>query len=255
MRRPLICANWKMNHTLDSSIEFIKRFAMLLKPVDADAVIFPPFPFIYILHEYAESSGVYIGAQNINENEKGAHTGEVSAEMLKSIGVSWVLVGHSERRNTYGESDELVSKKLKTVIDSKMIAILCVGENIETREEGKAVEFVKNQLERNLESVSPDDMKLVVIAYEPIWAIGTGRAATPQDAEEIMSFIRKWLNEKYDNAIAETTRILYGGSVTPENMASFAAMPDIDGALVGGASLDPESFALIIHGAASAKNG
>lgn len=249
MRKSLLCANWKMNHTLDSAKDFFRKFRDSYASQDADIVIFPPYPLIYPLHQYADECGVQLGAQNVNENSKGAFTGEISTDMLKSIGVSWVIVGHSERRDIYNETDELVGKKLKKSADAGLKTILCVGEHLETRKNGKAMEHVKNQLDINLSQITNDLISQVSIAYEPIWAIGTGIASTPADAQEMMFFIRQWLAGKYGEGISDRIRILYGGSVKSDNMAGYAAMQDIDGALVGGASLDAESFAGIIRAA------
>ncbi len=247
MRRQLICANWKMNHTLQDGIEFFKKIKSSdMENSQTDVIVFPSFPLIQPLTQYAEKTGISIGGQNINENEKGAYTGEVSASMLTSCGASSVIIGHSERRDIFGESDELIAGKIKAALNGNLKIILCVGEHLETREDGKANEFVHNQLTIDLEPFSLENMENITIAYEPIWAIGTGLASNPENAEEIMSFIRNWLADRFNAAVAEKTRILYGGSVKPDNMAGYAAMENIDGALVGGASLDAESFLAII---------
>lgn len=248
MRQPLICANWKMNHTLQDGMDFfLKLESANYKEPQADAVVFPSFPLIQPLATIGAKIGVPIGGQNLNENESGAYTGEVSSSMLTSCGASWVIIGHSERRDIFGESNELIAEKIIAALKGNLNVILCVGEHLETREDGKTTEFVRNQLTINLEYISSDDMENITIAYEPIWAIGTGLASKPEDAEEIMSFIRNWLEEKFNAGIADKTRILYGGSVKPDNMAGYAAMKNIDGALVGGASLDAESFLGIIR--------
>lgn len=247
MRRPLICANWKMNHTLQDGMDFfLKLESADYKNPQADAVVFPAFPLIQPLTTIGAKIGIPIGGQNLNENESGAYTGEVSASMLTSCGASWVIIGHSERRDIFGEPNELIAKKIIAALSGNLNVILCVGEHLETREDGKTTEFVRDQLAINLDSISSDDMEKITVAYEPIWAIGTGLASKPEDAEEIMSFIRNWLEEKFNADIADKTRILYGGSVKPDNMAGYAAMKNIDGALVGGASLDAESFLGII---------
>ena len=247
MRKPLVCANWKMNHTLEDGIDFFKRFESAKPDIaDRDVVVFPSFPLIYPLKDAAISLGIRLGGQNIHENPKGAFTGEVSSHILKSSGASWVIIGHSERREKFEESDELISRKLKAAISVDLNAILCVGEQLETRESGNTRQFVKNQLNINVQHLSNDEMKFLTIAYETVWAIGTGLASNPDDAQDMMSFIRNWLEERFDRDVADNTRILYGGSVKSENMSGYAAMPDIDGALVGGASLDPESFASIV---------
>ena len=249
MRRKLVCANWKMNHTLDDGTRFFNTIYEMKKPYDADIVVFPTFPLIFPLKLVAEKCHIELGAQNLSENPSGAFTGEVSGTILKSVGADWIIIGHSERRDIFGESDELISKKLKAASDAGLKIILCVGEHIETRKSGKEKEHVNNQLEKDLVSITQKEMEAISIAYEPIWAIGTGLAAKPDDAREMMSLIRSWLHDRYDSKVSAKTRILYGGSVKPENMKQFASQPDVDGALVGGASLDAVSFLGIIDGA------
>jgi len=247
MRRKLICANWKMNHTLIEAVNFFNDLPFeKISKCDADIAIFPSFPLIHPLRQYIEGTPITLGAQNINENPKGAFTGEVSASILKSVGAEWVIIGHSERRDIFKESDELISKKLKAAIAGGLKVILCVGEHLDTRRAGQEIETVKKQLEMDFFSITSDEMQTVSIAYEPVWAIGTGLAAKPSDAESMMSFIRDWLDERFGFDIASSVRILYGGSVTPKNIATFADKSNFDGALVGGASLNPLSFTDII---------
>lgn len=249
MRRPLICANWKMNHTLSDAFDFFEKFKFTAKTRSSvDVVVFPPSVFLYPLLPTAEKMGIPLGGQNINENTSGAFTGEISAKMLKSVGAKWVIIGHSERRNIFNESDGTIAKKIHSALSEGLRVILCVGEQLSTREDGKTIDFIKDQLTADLQSVESHDMKLVTIAYEPIWAIGTGRASEPSDADETMSFIRKWLSKRFSPEIAEDTRILYGGSVKASNMGDYIKMENIDGALVGGASLDAESFMGIVKG-------
>lgn len=248
MRKQLICANWKMNHTLQDGIEFFEKIKSSdIENSKADAIVFPSFTLIQPLAKLAAEVGITIGGQNINENENGAFTGEISASMLTSCGASSVIIGHSERRDIYGESDDLISKKIIAALKSNLKVILCVGEHIETREDSKTADFVRDQLTICLAPISDKTMENITIAYEPIWAIGTGLASSKEDAEEIMAFIRNWLADRFNADIAEKTRILYGGSVKPGNMAGYAEMENIDGALVGGASLDAESFLGIIN--------
>lgn len=247
MRRKLICANWKMNHTLADGISFFENLPVdRLRELDVEKVVFPPFPLIYPLIADADRCGIELGGQNLNENPKGAFTGEVSTDILLSVGAKWVIVGHSERRDIFKETDELIAKKVKAGIGSGLKIILCVGEHLDIRRAKKEIEIVKNQLEIDLSGMTSDDMELVTIAYEPVWAIGTGLAAQPKDAEDMMSFIRDWLDSRFGFDTASKVRILYGGSVTPENIKAFADKQNIDGALVGGASLNPETFAGIV---------
>ena len=250
MRRPLICANWKMNHTLGDAFDFFENFKFTPKKFPSvDVVVFPPALFLHPLLTTAEKMGIPLGGQNVNENASGAFTGEISSKMLKSVGAEWVIIGHSERRNIFNESDGTIAKKIHSALSEGLRVILCVGEALETREDGKTIDFIRDQLTVDLQSVESHDMKLVTIAYEPIWAIGTGRASEPKDADETMSFIREWLSKKFSAEIADSTRILYGGSVKASNMADYIRMENIDGALVGGASLDAESFMGIVKGA------
>jgi len=238
-----------MNHTLDDGIRFFQELELSLMNLPVEAVVFPTSALIKPLLSHSERIGIQIGAQNLNENSSGAYTGEISATILRSCGASWVIIGHSERRDIYGETDDLLAKKIHAALSEKLKVILCVGEHLKTRESGNAMDFVKGQLEIDLETVSVDDMHLITIAYEPIWAIGTGMASSPDDAEEMMSFIRNWISEKFNADVADKIRILYGGSVKPDNMADYSAMANIDGALVGGASLDAKSFHAIIEAA------
>lgn len=249
MRRPLVCANWKMNHTLGDAFNFFDKFKFTPKDFPSvDLVVFPPVLFLHPLLPTAGKMGIPLGGQNVNENASGAFTGEISAKMLKSVGAKWVIIGHSERRNIFNESDDTIAKKIHSALSEDLRVILCVGESLETREKGKTTEFVKGQLTTDLQSLKPNDMKLVTIAYEPIWAIGTGRASEPGDADETMAYIRKWLSKRFSPEIADSTRILYGGSVKASNMGNYIKMENIDGALVGGASLEPESFMGIVKG-------
>ncbi|SNR77502.1 triose-phosphate isomerase [Desulfurobacterium atlanticum] len=245
MRRPLIAGNWKMNKTVTESIEFAKGFIEAVKDVtDRDIMIAPPFTSIYPMAEVLKGSNVYLGAQNMYFEEKGAFTGEVSPIMLKDAGCKFVILGHSERRYIFGETDELINKKVLSAVSHELIPVLCVGELLEERELGKTFEVVERQLSEGLKGV-PESAEFV-IAYEPVWAIGTGKTATPQLAEEIHSFLREKLTELYGKSKADSVRILYGGSVKPENVEGLMAMKNIDGALVGGASLKVDSFEKIV---------
>jgi triosephosphate isomerase len=249
MRKPVIAGNWKMYKTLGQAVET----ALALKPLVANAnhceiVIAPVFVHLKTVADRLEGSNIKVSAQNCAPEEKqSANTGEVSAEMLKDVGCSHVIIGHSERRQFYGETDESVNKKTRAALGSKLKAIVCVGEMLAERESGSAQEVVKKQLSGGLSGLTEGDMESIIIAYEPVWAIGTGKTATPQQAQEMHGFIRQILAETHGKSIADATRILYGGSVKPENISELMKETDIDGALVGGASLEAESFAKIVN--------
>lgn len=250
MRRPLIAGNWKMYKTTGETEEYIRRLAALLMPQEeAEVAVCPPFTSLQAASQALASCGreILLGAQDVYPEEEGAFTGEISPLMLKDLGVRLVIVGHSERRQILGETDDLVARKVRAVIEHGMTPILCVGETLEEREAGKAEEKVVGQVRADLEGLSPETVADMVIAYEPIWAIGTGKTATPEDAQEMNSLIRREIASLFGADASARIRILYGGSVKPDNIASLMEMEDIDGALVGGASLDPESFARIVH--------
>jgi len=247
MRRPLIAGNWKMNLSLRDAISLAKDIATgILDIEDRDVLIAPPFPFLYPINKAIEGSKLFLGAQNMNWEENGAFTGEVSGLMIRDVGCTHVIIGHSERRIIFKETDEMIAKKVKKAIDLGLYPILCVGEKLEEREDGKTFEVVRNQLEGGLSLIDeiPDTF---IIAYEPVWAIGTGHTATPSQAQEVHSFIRKWIGERYGKEKASFVRILYGGSVKPENIKELMREEDIDGALVGGASLKADSFLKIVR--------
>ncbi len=245
MRRYLIAGNWKMHKTIKETEEFFDRFLELIKEKsleDRDIMIAPPFTALYKAYEKVKGSKIFLGAQNACWAEKGAFTGEISPIMLKELGITFVIVGHSERRHIFGEKDELINKRVKGIFDSGLTPILCVGELLEEREAGKTFEVVGRQLEKGLEGLSGVSGANLVVAYEPVWAIGTGKTATPSQAQEVHQFIREKLGELFGKEVAEEIRILYGGSVKPDNANSILKEPDVDGVLVGGASLDPEKF-------------
>lgn len=248
MRIPLIAGNWKMHKTNSQAVETVRELVVLLQEVkDTETVICPPFTALSDVAAVIKETGsdLGLGAQNVYPRKEGAFTGEVSPSMLRELGVSYVIVGHSERREILGEKDDFVAAKVRAVLDHGMIPILCVGETLEEREEGKAESKVAGQLELDLADVKAEEADRLVIAYEPIWAIGTGRTATPEDAQEMNSLIREELSRRFGGRPAQDIRILYGGSVKPQNIAALMAMEDIDGALVGGASLEADSFAAI----------
>ncbi|RJQ53895.1 MAG: triose-phosphate isomerase [Nitrospiraceae bacterium] len=245
MFKPFISANWKMNKNLEETVDFIKAFLPLTAGInDVDILIAPPFTSLSAAAGLLKGTNVKLGAQNVFYEEKGAFTGEISPAMLLSAGCTHVILGHSERRQYFHESDEIVNRKLKTARKNGLEVILCVGESLKEREDNKTFEVLDRQLSGSL---GDGNLEGVTIAYEPIWAIGTGRTATKEQANEAHTFIRGWLKKHKEGA--ETVRILYGGSVTPENIASLMSEPEVNGGLVGGASLKPDSFAGIVTGA------
>ena len=244
MRKYLIAGNWKMHKTVEEARKFFEVFLKKLeeKAVDREIMIAPPFTCMFACAEAVKGSIVKLGAQNACWEPKGAFTGEISPEMLKEFGVKYVIIGHSERRHIFGETDELINKRVKGVFSAGLVPVLCVGETLEEREAGKTFDVVKNQLEEGLKGLSGVNGENLVIAYEPVWAIGTGKTATPLQAQEVHQFIRERLKDLFGEKVSQQIRILYGGSVKPENAGSILEQPDIDGVLVGGASLDPEKF-------------
>lgn len=244
MRKVMIAGNWKMNKTVAGSLNFLDGLKNK-EDENTRVVLCPPFLSLQALKEKAE--GVEICAQNMHFEESGAFTGEVSASMLKEIGITMTLLGHSERREYFGETDEVVRKKVNKAMEEDMEIILCVGEVLEEREENRHEEVVKQQLLENLKDVKEEQLKNITIAYEPVWAIGTGKTASAEDAEEMCGFIRGVIKENFSEDASEQILILYGGSVKPENIKELLGMDNIDGALVGGASLKPESFDQLIR--------
>ena len=247
MRRVLIAGNWKMNKSLSEGIEFIEEVKDLDFNDDVEALICPPLTHLATFKKLLQGTNIKLGAQNFYYEESGAFTGEVSPVMLKDLGVEYVIIGHSERRDIFGEDDETVNKKLKAAIKHDIRPILCVGESLEEREDNLHKDKIKSQIESGLKDLSEDDLKNLVIAYEPIWAIGTGKTASSEDANEMLSYIRRVLSEMYSDNFAEKIRLQYGGSVKPENISDLLSKSDIDGALVGGASLESRSFQSLIN--------
>ncbi|HOK56603.1 MAG TPA: triose-phosphate isomerase [bacterium] len=245
MKKSLIAGNWKMYKTPAESINFVSELVKNIKSYeDRDVLICPPFTSLYPVSKIIKNSAVKLGAQNVYFENEGAYTGEISPLMLKDTGVEYVICGHSERRNIFGESDEIINKKVKKVVETGMNAILCVGEKLEEREKGETFNVIENQVKRCLEGF--DKFENLVIAYEPVWAIGTGKTALPSQAEEVHIFIRELIAKIYNKDIAENLIILYGGSVKPENIDQLMKEKNIDGVLVGGACLKVESFLRII---------
>src|SRR5882762_5795278 len=249
MRKPVIAGNWKMYKTLGESVDT----ALALKPLVANAnhcevVIAPVFTALKTVANRLEGSNIKIAGQNCStEVEEGAHTGEVAAFMLRDVGASYVIIGHSERRQLYSETDTMVGRRVQAAISSGLIAIICVGESLGQRDQGIAERVVSGQLSGGLSGLTASDHDRIIIAYEPVWAIGTGRTATPEQAQEMHAFIRRVFAEGHSAQGSQALRILYGGSVKPENISGLMAQPDIDGGLVGGASLEAESFAQIVN--------
>lgn len=247
MRRKVIAGNWKMNKLPNEAMEFIEELTPLVKDSENGVIICVPYTDLFYSLLHTQGTNIKVGAQNMHFEEKGAYTGEVSGEMLKSIGVEYVIIGHSERRAYYGETDETVNKKLKKAIALGLKPIVCVGESLEEREAGKAKEIVTTQTRLALEGLANDDVKKTIIAYEPIWAIGTGKTATKEDANETIKWIREEIEKIYGKDVAGSVIIQYGGSVKSGNAKDLFEMSDIDGGLVGGASLDAQEFAKIVN--------
>src|ERR1043166_6353537 len=248
MRKKIIAANWKMNMTQGEASGFVETFLLELgESIEVEVVLVPPFTAIAAVNKALDQAqNIKVGAQNMHWERSGAFTGEISAAMLRDLFVRYVVLGHSERRTLFGETDEIVNRKVRAAHEAMLRPIVCVGETLEQRDYGNVEKILSIQLRGSLAGLEPKELQETVIAYEPVWAIGTGRNATPAQAQEAHVFIRRILREMSDDATADRIRIQYGGSVKPENARELLAQADIDGALVGGASLDPRSFAEII---------
>ena len=246
MRRPIIAGNWKMNKTVSEAKALIEALKPLVADAEAEVVVCPPYVDLITVKELVKGTNIKLGAQNCHFEASGAYTGEISVGMLKEIGVEFVIIGHSERREYYAETDEGVNKKAKAILAAGMTPIICCGETLEQREQGITNTFVSGQIDAALEGLSADQVQSLVIAYEPIWAIGTGKTATAEQANETIAVIRKTVEKKFDSATAEAVRIQYGGSMKPANAAELMAQPDIDGGLIGGASLVAEDFSKVV---------
>jgi triosephosphate isomerase len=243
MRKAIIAGNWKMYKSEAEAVDFAKRMKPLVADVhDRTILICPPFPDLSKVYDEICDSNILLGAQNLYWEEEGAFTGEVSATMLKAVGCTYVIIGHSERRQYFGETDESVNKKIFAALKHNLIPIVCVGERLEEREKGITFKVVETQVKGDFKGISVEQWDNIIVAYEPVWAIGTGKTATPEQAQEVHAFIRKLLPKE----VADKTRILYGGSVKPANIKDLMAQPDIDGGLVGGASLKVDSFEKIV---------
>lgn len=249
MRKHIVAGNWKMNCTFTEADELVNGIMEQLEekelPRETQLIVCPPLPYLEMTTDYANDSYFLVGAQNVSDQERGAYTGEVSAEMLESMEIDYCIVGHSERRQYYGETDAIVAAKVDRLLAHGLKPIVCVGEVLEEREAGRQLEVVKRQVEQGLFHLTAEQMQEVVIAYEPVWAIGTGRTAAPEQAQEIHAHIRSLLAAKYGQALADEVSILYGGSCKPSNAKELFACADIDGGLIGGASLKAEDFVAI----------
>ena len=247
MRRKVIAGNWKMNMLPNEAIQFIEQIAPMIKNTKNEIILCVPYTDLFYSLLTAQGTNIKIGAQNMHWEQSGAYTGEISGQMLKSIGVEYVIIGHSERRQYFAETDEIVNKKVKSAIINGLKPIICVGESLEQRTQGVQEEIIKKQTELALEGLSKEQMENVIIAYEPIWAIGTGKTATSQDANDMIKVIRKEIAKNFGDDIASQFIILYGGSVKPENSEELFSTSDIDGGLVGGASLNVNDFIKICN--------
>lgn len=247
LRRPIIAGNWKMNKSIDQALDLIEALKQEVFNVqDVDIVVCPPFVSLWAVSKVIEGSNIRLGAQDVYWEEAGAYTGEVSPDMLKDVGCQYVVIGHSERRRYFGETNQMVNRKVKAAHQCGLLPIVCVGERLEARESGHTFQVIEDQISGSLDGLANEQMLRTIIAYEPVWAIGTGKTATSQQAQEVHLFVRKRLEELYDSEVAQGIRIQYGGSVKPENISDLMSQPDIDGALVGGASLDAQTFAQIV---------
>ncbi len=247
MRIPFIAGNWKMYKNIAEAKEYAMKFKTLYRGTDVKTAVFAPYPQLPLLVEEFKGTGVGVGAQNVHFEKEGAYTGEVSVPMLVELGVDYCLVGHSERRQYFAETDETVNLKLKALLETEILPIVCVGENLDEREAGKEEAVVQTQTKGAFAGISAEDAVKITVAYEPVWAIGTGRTATPEQANQMCYCIRMTLAEIYDEETADKIVIQYGGSVKPENATEIMNMEEIDGALVGGASLDPLKFIEIVN--------
>jgi len=246
MRKKIIAGNWKMNYCVNKAEDFVNEIKDTINTDEVDVVICPNFVSLDRVSELLDGTNIKLGAQNVFDEDKGAYTGETSVNMLAAVGVKYCIVGHSERRRYFGETDEIVNKKAKKLLEKDINPIVCVGETLEEREKNIMFDVVEKQVKKSLEGITPEQMKRnVVIAYEPIWAIGTGKTATAQQANEMCKYIREVISKMYDEHVAEAVRIQYGGSVKPTNASEILNMSDIDGALVGGASLTNDFVAIV----------
>jgi triosephosphate isomerase len=247
-RLPFIAGNWKMNKTVREAVDLVRELKNTVSGVKGvEVAVGPPFTALFAVHQELKDSPIRLAAQNLYWEEKGAFTGEISPIMLKEVGCHYVIIGHSERRQFFGETDETVNRRIKAALTHSLKVIFCVGETLKEREGEKTFSVIEGQIEGGLKGLSAQEMRNMVIAYEPVWAIGTGKTATPEQAEEVHGLIRGKLEKLYSREVSEEIRIQYGGSVTPENIKGLMGQPNIDGALVGGASLKAEFFSKIVR--------
>jgi triosephosphate isomerase (TIM) len=247
-RLPFIAGNWKMNKTVAEACDLVRELKAAIAGIEGvEVAIAPPFTALYAVRQELQDSAIHLAAQNFFWEEKGAYTGEVSPAMLKEVGCRYVIIGHSERRQLFSETDETVNRRIKAALGHGLKPIFCVGETLREREEGQTFPVIERQVEGGLKGIGEEGAKDLVVAYEPVWAIGTGKTATPQQAEEVHRFIREKIERIYSRQVSEGIRIQYGGSVTPENIKGLMDQRDIDGALVGGASLKSETFSRIVR--------
>ncbi|MDR1122986.1 MAG: triose-phosphate isomerase [Endomicrobium sp.] len=247
MRKPLMAGNWKMNKTVTEAVSVVKVLkSSIFDVTDVEVLICPAFTALYVVNSEVNGSNINIGAQNLFWEPKGAFTGEISSVMLKDIGCSYVLIGHSERRQYFNETDKSVNKKTKAALVAGLIPVICIGETFKEKEQSITFEAVEKQIKEGLVGLTPQQATIIVIAYEPVWAIGTGKIATPDQTQKLHIFIRKVYSQMYGYGVSQKIRILYGGSVNPTNVSDFMRQPDIDGCLAGGASLEVESFIKLV---------
>jgi triosephosphate isomerase len=247
-RKPIIAGNWKMHKTLDEAVAAARRIVEITGDVtEVEVLIAPPFTALSAVAAVIRNSSVQLGGQNLFWEQKGAYTGEIAADMLRSCGCQYVIIGHSERRQFFGETDETVNRRISAALKGGLVPILCIGETETQREAGQTFSVLDKQVRKGLEGFFAHDLASLVIAYEPVWAIGTGKTASSDQAQEVHRYLRDLMAKAYGNALANSIRILYGGSVKPSNVRELMSMPDLDGALVGGASLDPQSFGQLVH--------
>ena len=247
-RRPLIAGNWKMYKTCDEAVRTAQALKRLVADVmDVDIMIAPPYTALAQVAAEIDGSPIALGAQNLHWEREGAFTGEIAPAMLVSAGCRYVIIGHSERRQYFGETDQGINRKIAAAVENGLIPVFCIGESEAQREAGQTFSVLDKQLQKGLESLLLENLRSLTVAYEPVWAIGTGKTASKEQAQEVHTHVRQWLAGQFNPEFAQNLRILYGGSVKPANIKDLMAMPDIDGALVGGASLDPDTFSQLVH--------
>lgn len=248
MRKPVIAGNWKMYKTIAEAVDFVTQVKPLVAAAaHCEVIVAPPFTALRAVAEAVKGSNIAVAAQNVHWDKEGAHTGDVAPGMLLEAGCTHVIIGHSERRHDHGETDEQVNRKVKATLAAGLLPIVCVGETLAEREAGKTEEVLQRQFQGGFAGLTPQDFSRIIVAYEPVWAIGTGRTATPEMAGESHRYFRGLVRNQFGEAVAGSLRILYGGSVKPDNVAGLMAQEEIDGALVGGASLKPDSFAALVN--------